>query len=103
MLAAGAAPSAVTYTAMLSMWGASRDPRASDRVVDIFRGMIQVRPLSTHLAPTYSNPYLAPISSFLLDVIQVRPGHVIRPYLFQSLSSPYLILQVRPGHVTRHC
>ena len=39
MLAAGAQPSEVTYTALLSMWGNSRHPRASDRVVEVFQHM----------------------------------------------------------------
>jgi hypothetical protein len=39
---------------------------------------IQVRLLSTHPAPTYSNPYLAPILSLLLDATQVR-RHNTRP------------------------
>ena len=39
MLASGCTPNAVTYTTMLNLWGASEDPEASRRVLEIFRAM----------------------------------------------------------------
>ena len=39
MLTARAQPSEVTYTALLTMWGNSRDPTASQRVVEVFQHM----------------------------------------------------------------
>ena len=39
MLAAQAQPSEVTYTALLSMWGKSRHPKASQRIVEVFQHM----------------------------------------------------------------
>ena len=39
MLAAQAQPSEVTYTALLSMWGKSRHPQASQRIVEVFQHM----------------------------------------------------------------
>jgi hypothetical protein len=39
MIAAGAQPSEITYTAMLAMWGNSGSPRASEGIIEVFRHM----------------------------------------------------------------
>ena len=41
MQASGIVPSAVTFTAMLTMWANSRDPSASERVVEVFKSMLK--------------------------------------------------------------